>query len=139
MNRSWQQQSFLGLATLGPSASRFVVDQVVGQTSSQLLEQAARWLEHLQVDHLLLVHAVLHVLAPLHQVADGMSTTPVDVAVTLLLPVGGPMWAGIVPLRSVVSGVRRAARSCARIPASRYARSVAAEDPGQVFIRTLIV
>lgn len=60
------------------------------------------------------------------------------VALLLLLPVGGPVWAGLVPVGTTVSGLRSCA-GWARVRVIRNARDEASADDGRVTLSILIV
>jgi len=60
------------------------------------------------------------------------------VILLLLLPVGGPVWAGVVPVGTTFSGLRRCA-GWVRVGVSRNAQDAATVDHGEVTMSILIV
>lgn len=108
--------TFAGLGTVG---ARAALEQLAGQTAGQLGNHLSSLLEHLPADRLPLVTSLVDGLIGLVAVLGALGGNgPTRTAVLLVLPVGGPVWAGLVPVSTTYRGLRRASALVARIVAA---------------------
>ncbi len=96
---------------------RFSMEQVAGQVAQQVGPDVLSVLNHSPLDCLALVDTFLGGLAVMVGLGDGMPTGSFGTAVLLILPVGGPVWAGVVPLGATFRSLRNVSRLVGRLGA----------------------
>ena len=132
-----------------PALARAVEHQLAGESATHAA-QTLTSLTGVTADSCALssggpAHGVLAVLAVLTAVAavvDGWTHGLAGVAAVLVVPVGGPAWAGLVPVPVAVAGVRAAsrwARSRARGRVNPNVSVPLLPDHGGVLLTLLIV
>lgn len=117
------------------------VQQAVGQAGTDVGGSAASAAERLLSDPLGGHDWFTAVLAPLASMAatlDAWTFGLVGVLALLVLPVGGPVWAGMVPVGTTVAGVRRGV-AWTRVRVSRNAPAAGITHHGRVPHTILIV
>jgi CheY-like chemotaxis protein len=133
----------LTLAGLGTAGARVALEQLAGQTAAQLGHHLPSLLEHLQADRLPLVTSLIDGLVGLVTVLGALGNSgPAHTAVLLVLPVGGPVWAGLVPVGTTYRGVCRASSLLVRIvrtPAGNHVVRASTCNAGHVALSVLIV
>src|SRR5262245_50617196 len=98
--------SFAGVSLAG---TRLALEQLAGQAAGRLGHDLYSLLEHLQADRLPLVTSLVDGLVGLVAVLGAVGGhRPTRIAVLVALPVGGPAWAGLLPVGTTYRGVRRA-------------------------------
>jgi hypothetical protein len=104
----------LTLAAIGLATVRMAMEQLAGRAAGHDLTVL---LDGLHVDRLPLLDGAVGALAVAGSLAETCTTGPVGTVVVLLLPVGGPVWAGLVPMSTTYKGLRRSWRLLLRVAA----------------------
>ncbi|MGD9960148.1 response regulator [Nocardioides sp.] len=135
------QERNLSAAGLGLASMKVSVEQLTSQAAGQLLHDLGNLLNLLPVGRIHLLDLLFSELATLLSVLNGLPSGPLSMLVTLVLPVGGPLWAGVIPVGTTVKGVRGAGRLLARvrIPASSNASARSIGQAGVVTMTIVIV
>lgn len=97
------------------TATRLSVGQVVAQAAVSSVDNLGGLLAHSPVGRMPFVDIIVTWLASLGTGAVAMPNGPMSTLVTLVLPVGGPVWAGIVPVTWMARCVRTAAMILTRL------------------------
>ena len=108
----------LTVAGLSYGTARLVLEQLVGRAVGQLGQDAASLLDRVQADRLQLVDCVVGVVVFVATVAEPWPTGPLGTVGMLVLPVGGPVWAGLLPVSTMWKAIRNGALRLSR-PAVR--------------------
>ncbi|CUR57299.1 hypothetical protein NOCA240039 [metagenome] len=137
--RGYLQERNLSAAGLGLASVKLTAEQVTSQAAGQLLHDLARLVDLLPGGRVATLDLLVSHLATLLGVLDGVPTGPLSTLLTLVVPVGGPLWAGVVPVGTSVKVVRGAGRLLARVPATCNARTSAIGQAGVVNLTILLV
>jgi len=130
----------LTCAGIGYATFRLALEQLFGRAVGQLGRDAASLLDWVQVDRLHLVVCVGGGLAVLAgAVADVWPSGPVGSIGMLVLPVGGPAWAGLLPVGATYKGFRGVVQAVVTIPATCNAVRLSTCKAGPVTLSVLIV
>lgn len=131
----------LTFAGLSCGGLRWVLEQLVGRAVGQLGQDAASLLDRATADRLQLVDCVVGGLAIAIAVAEGWPTGPLGTVGMLVLPVGGPAWAGVLPPSTTRKGLRMLSLqlSKVRIPATCNVLRSSTCEAGRVALSVLIV
>ena len=119
------------LAALAALAVRALGDQLVARCAAMVIDAVssmAPLLPHSASGSGGPVHGVLGSATATAGLVDGWTHGAAGVAVLLVLPAGGPAWAGVVPMRLTLRVVAAAARACTRWAGHR-SRSRAPRNP----------
>ena len=109
------RQRDVTVAGLTYTTMKLSLEQAAGQVTGRVGHDVTSVLDLGQLDRLHLVGAVLGGLAVVLGFGDGWASGPVGIVVTAILPVGGPVWAGLVPVESIFSGVRKGSGLACRL------------------------
>jgi CheY-like chemotaxis protein len=126
------------------TAVRVSVQQAVGQTGTEAGRAVGRTVASATDDVLPgrpglgALHGVWGELSGAVSTFDGWTFGLVGMLVLLVLPVGGPVWAGIVPVGTTVARVRRGMR-WTRVRVIHHARDAVGAHHGRVPLTILIV
>ena len=96
------------------AAARVSMEQLAGQATTTLGGDVARLVAHLPTGRIPLAEILMSWLGGVLDVA-GLHGGPLSIVGMLLLPVGGPIWAGVVPPRITVRTVRTGAALLPRV------------------------
>lgn len=124
---------------LGPALARIVVEQLAGESAENFAGTAASHgagMATASVPGADLL--VAHVVA-LATMVQGWEPGPLGLALTLVWPLGGPVWGGLVPVHTSVAVLRRASAAVRALPATRSGAATAIVDTGRVTLRVVIV
>jgi CheY-like chemotaxis protein len=124
---------------LGAALARIVVEQLAGESAENF---AGTTVAHgadaaagvVPGADLLIAHVVA-----VATMVQGWELGPLGLVLTLVWPLGGPVWAGLVPVHTTVAVVRRGWAWVRALPATRNGSAEAVVDTGRVTLRVLIV
>ena len=85
------------------------MEQVAGQAAGRVGHDVGALLDLGRFAHLHVIDSLIGGVAVMLGLGDGWANGPMGIAVTLILPVGGPLWAGLVPVGTTLRGVRQIA------------------------------
>lgn len=124
---------------LGSTLARIVVEQLAGEsaenfagaTASHGAGMVTAWVPGADL-------LIAHVVAVATMV-QGWELGPLGLALTLVWPLGGPLWGGLVPVHTSVAVGRRAWAAVRALPATGSGAASAIVDTGRVTLRVVIV
>ncbi|GAA1476537.1 hypothetical protein GCM10009623_09830 [Nocardioides aestuarii] len=123
----------------GATIARIVLEQLAGESAENFagaaLSHGGDALATAVPGSEVLVAHVVAVAAML----QGCELGPLGFVLTLLWPLGGPVWGGIVPVHTTVAAGRRAWAALRPLPASGNGAAAAILDTGRVTLRVVIV
>ena len=96
------RQRDVTLAGLSYASLKLSMEQLAGQAAGQIGHGVGSALDLGRFDRLHLLDSVLGGLAVMLGFGDGWASGPVGIAVTLILPLGGPIWGGLIPVETTL-------------------------------------
>ena len=129
--------TFVGFAY---ATIRFALEQLVGRAFGRLGDNAASLMDKVVADRLHLVDGGVAIAGA---IADGWPTGAVGTIGMLVLPVGGPAWAGLLPVGATYKGLRSVILMTVRVavttPATCNVLQASACNAGGMTLSVLIV
>ncbi len=142
------QERDLTLAGLVAAGARLSMYQLAGEATDHVGGSVVSWVEWVPLGGGHPLGWLFGTIAMTVGVLNAWTFGVVGACLTLVLPVGGPVWGGVVPVSSVVTGTRvlaglvgtaGSALVQSRLPATRNALARAVDDAGHVNLSIVIV